>query len=87
MLRGTPSGRCFQISRAAPNIPSKITRRWRACFSAVLYRERNGVERFFNKIKRCRRIATRYEKHASNFLTMLKLAGVRLWLRHYESMT
>jgi transposase len=34
----------------------------------VLYRERNRVERFFNKIKHCRRIATRYEKHASNFL-------------------
>jgi transposase len=53
----------------------------------VLYRERNRIERFFNKIKHCRRIATRYEKHAPNFLAMIELAAVRLWLRHYESMT
>ena len=77
----------IETAGAAPNIPSKITRRWRACFSAALYRERNRIERFFNRIKHCRRVATRYEKHASNFLAMLKLAAVRLWLRHYESMT
>jgi len=53
----------------------------------MLYRDRNRVERFFNRMKHCRRIATRYEKHAPNFLAMLKLAAVRLWLRHYESMT
>jgi len=35
-------------------------------------------ERFFNKIKPCPRIAARYEKHASNFLAMLKLAAVRI---------
>lgn len=79
--------RSIESAGAAPNIPSKVTRRWRACFSGVLYRERNRIERFFNKIKHCRRIATRYEKHASNFLAMIKLAAVRLWLRHYESMT
>jgi transposase len=50
----------------------------------VLYRERNGIERFFDRIKHCRRIATRYEKYASNFLAMLKLAAVLLWLRHWE---
>jgi len=79
--------RSVEAAGAAPNIPSKLNRRWRACFSGVLYRERNRIERFFNKIKHCRRIATRYEKHGSNFLAMLKLAAVRLWLRHYESMT
>jgi len=50
-------------------------------------RDRNRIERFFNRIKHCRRIATHYEKHASNFLAMIKLAAVRLWLRHNESMT
>ncbi len=79
--------RSIEAAGAAPNIPSKVTRRWRACFSGALYRERNRIERFFNRIKHCRRIATRYEKHASNFLAMLKIAAVRLWLRHYESMT
>lgn len=79
--------RSVEALGAAPNIPSKANRRWRACFSAALYRQRNRIERFFNKIKHYRRLATRYEKHASNFLAMLKLAAVRLWLRHNESMT
>jgi len=51
---------------AAPNIPDKANRKDRHCFSAVLYRERNRIERFFNRVKHCRRIATRFEKHAAN---------------------
>ena len=43
------------------------------------------VERFFNKIKQCRRIATRYDKLAANYLAFVKLASIRLWLRAYES--
>ena len=78
--------RSVEAAGAAPNIPSKVNRRWRACFSGVLYRDRNRIERFFNKIKHCRRVATRYEKHASNFLAMVKLAAIRLWLRHNKSM-
>jgi len=50
-----------------------------------LYRARNLVERFFNKIKQRRRIATRYDKHAANYLAFVKLASIRLWLRVYES--
>jgi hypothetical protein len=42
----------------------------------VLYRARNRIERFFNRIKHFRRLATRYEKHAANFLAMLKLAAI-----------
>ena len=53
------------------------------CFSPYLYRARNLVERFFNKIKQCRRIATRYEKLA-NYLAFIKLASIQLWLRIYE---
>ena len=56
-------------------------------FSAFLYRYRNHVERFFNKIKHYRAIATRYEKHASNFLAAVKLVATRIWMRNYESMT
>ena len=59
----------------APNIPSMIHRRWKPCFSPVRYRARNRIERFFNRIKYFRRLATRYEKHAANFLAMLKLAA------------
>jgi transposase len=50
-----------------------------------LYRARNLVERFFNKLKQCRRIATRYDKLAANDLAFVKLAAIRIWLRAYES--
>lgn len=72
---------------AAPNIPSKADRRWKSCFSKTLYRERNIIERFFSKLEHFRRVATRYDKLAANFLAMVKLASVQLWLRAYESTT
>jgi transposase len=52
-----------------------------------LYRARDLVERFFNKIKQCRRIATRYDKLAANYLAFIKLAAIRIWLRARESAT
>jgi transposase len=54
------------------------------CFSPFLYRDRNLVERFFNKIKQCRRVATPHDKLAANYLAFVKLACIRLWLRVYE---
>jgi transposase len=56
-------------------------------FSPFLYRYRNLVERFFNKLKHFRAVATRYEKHAANYLALVKLASTRIWLRAYESVT
>ena len=56
-----------------PTSPSVVHRKRKTCFSFVLYKGRNCIERFFNSIKHFRRIATRYEKHAANFLAMLKL--------------
>ena len=55
------------------------------CFSPYLYRIGNLVERFFNKIKHCRRVATRYDKLAANYLVFVQLASIRLWLRVNES--
>ena len=63
------------------NIPPKRNRREPICFSPYLYRDRNLVERFFNKIKQCRRVATRYDKLAANYLAFIQLASIRLWLR------
>ena len=77
--------RQIEAAGAAPNIPPMAHRRWEPCFSPVLYRRRNHIERFFNRIKHFRRLATRYEKHAANFLAMLKLAAAQLWLRHNEA--
>ena len=53
------------------------------CFSPYLYRARGRVERFFNRIKQCRRVATRYDKLA--VLAFIQLASIRLWLRVNES--
>jgi transposase len=47
-------------------------------FSKRLYRERNLIERFFSKLKHFRRVATRYDKLAANFLAMVQLASMRL---------
>ncbi|MFG1375674.1 IS5 family transposase [Xanthobacter autotrophicus] len=56
-------------------------------FSPFLYRYRNLVERFFNKIKHYRAVATRYDKRPDNFLAGIKLASLRIWMRFNESMT
>jgi transposase len=45
------------------------------------------VERFFNKLKHFRAVATRYDKRDENFLASVKLASLRIWLRSYESVT
>jgi transposase len=77
--------RAFVTERGAwANIPPKRNRKDPICFSPYLYRDRNLVERFFNKIMQCRRVATRYDKLAANYLAFVKLACIRLWLRVYE---
>ena len=50
-------------------------------FSPRLYRHRNRVERFFNKLKHARAVATRYDKHDANYLASVKLAAARIWMR------
>ncbi len=54
-------------------------------FSGWLYRQRNAVERFFNKLKQFRAVATRYDKRDGNYLASIKLASLRIWRRSYES--
>ncbi len=56
-------------------------------FSPFLYRYRNHVERFFNKLKHFRAVATRNEKRDDNFLASVQLPSIRIWLRHNESVT
>ena len=56
-------------------------------FSKWLYMQRNEVERFFNKFKHFRAVATRYDKRDDNYLASVKLASVRIWLKFNESVT
>jgi len=60
------------------NIPPKRNRSDPICFSPYLYRARNHVERFFNRIKQCRRVATRYDRLAGNYLAFVQLASIPL---------
>lgn len=60
-------------------IPPKSNRKEQREYDTYLYKERNLVERFFNKLKQYRRLATRYEKTARNFLAMLNLASIVIW--------
>ena len=67
------------------NIPMYANRKRNRCdFDADLYKRRNLIERFFNKLKNLRRVATRYEKTARNFLAMLCIGAARLWAK-FES--
>jgi transposase len=66
---------------AMPNIPPKVNRRWKSCFSPFLYRDRNAIERMFCRLKDFRRIATRYDRLAINYLAAVCLAAtVCYWL-------
>jgi putative transposase len=49
-------------------IPPKRDRRVQRHYDADLYKERNKIERFFNKLKQFRRVATRYDKLLANFM-------------------
>jgi len=62
-------------------IPSTRSRSQAIPYDKQIYQERNLVERFFNRIKHFRRIATRYEKTAISFAAMLFLVGAMIWLR------
>ena len=59
-----------------PNIPPKANRIWKNCFSPVLYRARNAIERMFCRLKDFRRIATRYDRLARNYIAALALVAV-----------
>lgn len=72
---------------ARAHIPSLSRRLVRRSVDWATYRQRNLVERFFNKLKHFRRIATRFDKLARNYLAAVLLASTRIWLRAYESTT
>ena len=61
-------------------IPVRSNRNQQREYDHHWYKDRNLVERFFNKIKQFRRIATRYEKLDRNFMSMLNLVCTIIWL-------
>lgn len=63
-----------------PVIPPKNNRRSSIKCDYHAYKNRNRIERMFNRLKQFRRIATRYEKTKTSFLAFLYLAAAKLWL-------
>lgn len=61
-------------------IPTKISGAPDPAFDRAVYRERNVVERLINRLKQWRRIATRCEKRAANYRSMVIFAVILLWL-------
>jgi transposase len=66
--------------RISPVIPTRDNERRQPGFDREAYRRRNIVERLINRLKNFRRIATRYEKRAANYLAMIHIAAILLWL-------
>jgi len=64
-----------------PVIPPRRHRKYQHSYDKIAYKNRWGVEAFFARLKQRRRIATRYDKIAANFLGFVKLAAIMLWLK------
>jgi len=71
----------IQRMGAEPVIPCNPTRKRAIPYDFEAYKIRNTVERCFNKLKHYRRIATRFDRRAANFLSFLHLAAAMLWMR------
>jgi len=61
-------------------IPPNGCRTVQRRYDKRLYRIRYRIECFFHNLKRCRRIATRYEKTGRNYLALVHLAAALVWL-------
>jgi transposase len=70
----------IEATSALPVIPPRSNRLTPRGFDRHLYRARNLIERFFARIKHFRRIATRYDKLAKSFLSLIHLACAFVWL-------
>jgi transposase len=68
-------------SGAKAVIPSTRSRKIPIPHDETAYKDRNLIERCFNKLKHFRRFATRYDRQTSHYLAFIHLAAVMLWLR------
>jgi putative transposase len=74
---------CDRIAKSGSEVvmPPKCNRTVQRPYDVDLYKERNIIERFFNKLKQFRRVATRYDKLLANFMGFVKLAAIAVWLK------
>jgi transposase len=81
LLAGLEAGGVIAEAGAQAVIPSKRSRKILIPHDAIAYKLRNRIERFFNKLKHFRRIATRYDRRAVYFLAALHLASAMICMR------
>jgi len=62
-------------------IPNNPSRAQKHPIDQHLYAQRHLIECCFSKLKQFRRVATRFEKTARNYLAVVTLAAIILWLR------
>nr|WP_312889382.1 IS5 family transposase [Rhizobium laguerreae] len=70
-----------------PVIPPKANRKNPPSCDFKAYKDRNLIERMFNRLKQFRRIAIRYDKTRKSFEAFLALAAARIWLPHFVNRT
>jgi transposase len=61
-------------------IPSRKDQPRQPNFDREAYRQRNKIERLINRLKQARRVATSYEKRGINYLAMIHIGMILLWL-------
>lgn len=61
-------------------IPRRVNEGRTGPFDRQIYRQRNRIERMINRLKQCRRLATRYDKRAENYRAFWLIAATLLWL-------
>ena len=69
----------IQENGAIAVIPSRSNRKHPRAYDTEIYKQRNRIERGFNRLKHFRRIATRYDRKALYFLAFIYLAAASLW--------
>ena len=66
-------------------IPTTASRKIQQVVDKAIYALRNRIERFFNRLKNSRRVATRYDKLIESFVAFVLLASIRSWIKFVHS--
>lgn len=78
--------RLVHAAGSRAHVPTTRQKREQISVAPAPYRQRNLIERCFNRLKYFRRLATRFDKLARNYLSTVAVAAIRLWTR-FESRT
>jgi transposase len=73
----------YNDSGGVAMIPTKRNRLDELPVDATIYALRNMVERYFNKLKNVRKLATRYNKIAGSYLCFIQIVSIRAWMREF----